>query len=85
MKVPKNYYAVYRVDVPGQVKEMVAYHSRKYSEKVVEVQISYDAPQFIVDEIGSLNIVMKRRAAILPRDIWVVSDAEGEDENETQK
>lgn len=83
MKVPKNYYAVYRVDMPGQVKEMVAYHGRKYGEKVVEVQIAHDAPQFIVDEISNLNIIFKRRAGILPRDIWVVSEEDYDDEDES--
>lgn len=81
-KLAKNYYGVYRVDAPGQIKEMIAYHSRKYSEKVLEVQIAPDAPDFFVEELQSLNIKVKRRMSILPRDIWVVSEEEYNEEKE---
>ena len=67
----ENTYGVYRVDKPGQIREIIDYHRRKYGEEPAVVVISQTAPDYFAAELTELGMRVTRKANVLPRDIWV--------------
>jgi hypothetical protein len=67
---PYSEYHVFRLDSPGLLFDYLFHYMRKYNVRPPYVEISQNAPEFLIQELQDEKIPYKKVAGVLRFDVW---------------